>query len=233
MSERIGHSEHKGRSSRQRIECPPESYADLGLDQLVAFCVDSILSNNEECTFERLVYECFTRFPKKFGFERYPHWPDSARVNKSWLRCRTDKKWISGSVKAGFVMTPVGKKVAESVASTLKLGTGRKRLVKGEARGKWRAVLDHIRRQPAFRRFKAAGCEPKLTEQEFREVLLSTMETPRRVLRENLSYFEQVAVEYSDEDVSRFLEVCSKSLGGLFDGTRKVAHSERREEDGR
>ena len=73
-----------------------EVYKNYGIDQLVVYAVKRILDANEECTFERLVYECFTLFPEKFEFKRYPEWPDSARITKAWLRCRTDKGWIAG-----------------------------------------------------------------------------------------------------------------------------------------
>ena len=89
-----------------------KKYINIGIDLLIVYAAKRILDGGEECTFERLVYECFTLFPNKFGFKRYPEWPDSARINKAWLRCRTDKGWLAGTVKEGFRITPSGEMIA-------------------------------------------------------------------------------------------------------------------------
>ncbi|MEO0141187.1 MAG: hypothetical protein ABIM88_06565, partial [candidate division WOR-3 bacterium] len=68
--------EDRMRKNRVESEIPFERYKDIGLNQLVVYCVGRILANGEECTLERLIYECFTLFPKKFGLRKYPQWPD-------------------------------------------------------------------------------------------------------------------------------------------------------------
>lgn len=165
---------------------PPEAYHHIGLDQLVTFCVDRILASREECTFERLVYECFILFPEKFRFERYPDWPDSARVNKAWLRCRTDKKWIAGSVQAGFVLAPDGMRVARETAAMLGHRKAKRKTDQRDARERWEAALQQIRRHPAYAKFQK-GDASELTEQDIRNVLAATLETPQRILETNLS----------------------------------------------
>lgn len=195
-----------------RGQFPAGSYETQGLDQLVTYCVDRILQNGEECTFERLVYECFTLFPRKFGFARYPGWPDSARVNKSWLRCRTDRRWIAGSVQAGFVMTPAGSRVALEVASALRTGVLGTQPRHREPRERWEAAISRIKRHPAFLKFRNDS-SVQLTQQEARNVLAATLETPLRILDANLSYFRQVASEYEDREVQGFLDACGKALG--------------------
>ncbi len=50
-----------------RINAPGDfagNYEALGVDYLLIFSVRSIIENGEECTLERLVFECFTLFPK-------------------------------------------------------------------------------------------------------------------------------------------------------------------------
>lgn len=195
---------------------PEDKYKNQGLDQLVVYCVKRILDHGEECTFERLVYECFTSFPQKFGLERYPEWPDSARVNKSWLRCRTDKKWIVGSVKSGFALTPSGKKIAELVEAEISGKTNATASrVKPEIaryRERWESILKNIRNHPTFRRFQKNPNQFTPTPEELRDVLMTTLETPIKLVRRNLDYFKNIAEEYHDRDVVKFLDMCVKFI---------------------
>ncbi|MGH8103276.1 MAG: hypothetical protein ACREJQ_02005, partial [bacterium] len=120
-------------------------YMAISLDELVLYAVDKILQAGEESTFERLVFECFTLFPRKFGFQRFPQWPDYARVNKTWLRCRTDKGWIKGNVKLGFEMTDKGHMVLKKVQRKLSAPKTQRVSTKGRARERYESIVDHVR----------------------------------------------------------------------------------------
>lgn len=180
------------------------------LDDLVVYCVREILRAGEECTFERLVYECFTRFPAEFGLRRYPQWPDSARVNKSWLRCRTDKGWIAGSVKEGFRLTPAGEIVAERVARQLAGKPARTAASPARARDRSEAIVKVIRADPLFVRFRANTSEFQASEMEVRRALGATLETPVRILRQNINAYRNAAMELDDSEVLDFLSICDK-----------------------
>ncbi|MCL6481569.1 MAG: hypothetical protein K6U02_07570 [Firmicutes bacterium] len=114
------------------------------MDELVLFAAKRVLDSGEECTVERLVYECFTLFPKSFSLPKYPQWPDSARLNKSWWRCRTDKGWLAGSVKQGLRLTPAGEEAVAAVAR--KLGRGKPSKAKTKPRERYEAVILNIRK---------------------------------------------------------------------------------------
>lgn len=58
------------------------------LSKLTIFAVSKIVENGEECAHERVIKERFTLFPKRFSLQRYPDWPDGARVKIEILRCR-------------------------------------------------------------------------------------------------------------------------------------------------
>jgi len=51
----------------------------IGLENLILFGIYLLLKKGDVCTFERLVAECFSQFPKVFAFKRYPEWPDSLK----------------------------------------------------------------------------------------------------------------------------------------------------------
>ncbi len=187
---------------------------EQALDDLVVFCVREIIRAGEECTFERLVYECFTRFPDSFSLIRYPEWPDSARVNKCWLRCRTDKGWIVGSVKEGFRLTPAGERVAEKVAKQLENTDGSRRPAQPPAafRERYEAMLARVRRSPVFARFLESRNEFAASDMELRQMLGATLETPLRVLRQNLHAYRAAAEAYSAKEVLEFLAECEKMI---------------------
>jgi len=194
--------------------------SNISLDELVIYCVRKILDAGEECTFERLVYECFTRFPANFSLIRYPHWPDSARVNKAWLRCRTDKGWMVGSVKEGFRLTPVGSAAAERVDRQLqRLADGKTDPILAESPGRERysALLHQVRNHPSFVRYKESGSDFQPSEMELRGLLGATMETPPRVLRQNFSAYKNAASTYQDAEILNFLAICDKSLRELLE----------------
>ncbi len=183
------------------------------LDELLAYAAWRVIEAAEECTFERLVYECFTLFPDAFGLKRYPQWPDSARVNKAWLRARTDKGWLVGSVQEGFRITETGFRVARRVASQLETSDHfGSRPSTGRSRERFEALIKVIRNDAVFKRFKDKRKQLILTEMDFRRLLGATMETPSRVLRQNLNAYLNAAIAYGDDDVVDFLRTCERKM---------------------
>lgn len=79
----------------------PSKYFKLSQDHLVVVALWFLLNENKEATFENLVAEAFTSFPERFQLEGYPDWPNAHVVGKAWVRCRTDKKWLTGSASEG------------------------------------------------------------------------------------------------------------------------------------
>lgn len=196
-------------------EFPPDSYNDIGVDQLVIYSVKKILDNSEECTFERLVCECFKLFPKKFGFLRYPNWPDATRINKAWLRCRTDKGWLAGTVKEGFRITAAGEEVAIGTENLLKKKNKiRRNLPAPKPRERYEAIILHIKNTIEYQKYvNIAGYE--INEADLKSFLGGTLETPKRILRHNLNLYMNAAAIYNESSVIPFLEICKKKLEKL------------------
>lgn len=94
---------------------------NFSVNDLILFCIHSIVLNNEQCSFERLVKECFTLFPETLKFARYPVWPDSRKLDRP-LRLLRDEKLIIGDPKTYFMLTKEGQRKAAEVAKTLKQG---------------------------------------------------------------------------------------------------------------
>ncbi len=91
------------------------------VNDLILFCIHSIVSGSEQCSFERLVKECFTLFPDTLKFPRYPIWPDSRKLDRP-LRALRDEKLIIGDPKTYFVLTESGENKAVAVSKALRQG---------------------------------------------------------------------------------------------------------------
>jgi hypothetical protein len=94
---------------------------NFSVNDLILFCIHSIVSENEQCSFERLIKECFTLFPDILKFERYPIWPDSRKLDRPLRFLRTEGL-ILGDSKTIFILTENGKKKAEEIYRSLRQG---------------------------------------------------------------------------------------------------------------
>jgi hypothetical protein len=192
-----------------------DSYKNIGVDHLVIYSARKILDNLEECTFERLVCECFRLFPKKFSFQRYPNWPDATRINKAWLRCRTDKGWLAGTVKEGFRITTAGEEIARNTENLLKnKNILRRNLPAPKPRERYEAVVLHIKNAPEYKKYVNIA-EYEINETDLRSFLGGTLETPKRILRHNLNLYMNAAVLYNEQSVIPYLQICKNKLEKL------------------
>jgi len=192
-------------------------YKDIGLDQLIVYSIYRILRNNEECTFERLVFEAFTLFPEKFKLKRYPQWPNSALINKAWLRCRSDRGWITGSVKKGFELTHSGEIIAKKIDNLLKKGHSLVRKSDDvKARERYEAIILYVKLSNAYKEYLKNNIL-KISDAELISFLGGTLETPKRILRQNLNLYIEASKAYKEESIMAFLIECKeklKSFGG-------------------
>ncbi len=91
----------------------------LGINELILFCIRSIIKSKEKCTFQRLVKESFILFPEIFGFPPFSQWPDSRKLDRP-LRTLRKRKLIRGNPRTSFSLTKYGKKIAEETAKTFR-----------------------------------------------------------------------------------------------------------------
>jgi hypothetical protein len=94
---------------------------NFSVNDLILFCIHSVVLNGEQCSFERLVKECFTLFPETLKFARYPIWPDSRKLDRP-LRALRSEKLIIGDSKNYFILTNLGEEKAMIVAKALRQG---------------------------------------------------------------------------------------------------------------
>lgn len=190
---------------------PEERYKNIPKENLIAFSIYSVNKNGEVCSFERLVKECFTLFPKAFSFSRYPEWPDSLKLDRP-LRTLREGGWIVGSSKTLFSLTKFGENVARETEQMLK-GSGLiRKATHKPPRGSDTALINLLKESNVFGRFLQDRKSFSITEMELRGLLQCTLETPLRVLKQNLQYSKNIANEYNESELVSFLEACEQIL---------------------
>jgi len=190
------------------------NYEALSMLELIMICIDTVTSSGETCTFERLVAECFTRFPKVFAFKRYPQWPDSLKFDRP-LRTLREKGLIVGSIKDHFLLTDFGRlKLLEVRNKSQHSGslTKKKMAKKGSSRSTDDRLVEYLKSDPNFQNFLRNSEECSISEAEFRKLLRCTLETPQRVLKQNLEYYKKVAMSYNEDKLYNFLIKCGEKF---------------------
>ena len=189
-------------------------YSSISLTKLIILATNEIVSNREECAYERVVKECFTLFPKRFSFQRYPEWPDGTRVKIEILRCR-DNGWITGNEKNGFQITLLGKRAAQEVLKDLQEERVKKQRT-GQIRDRGDTIIKYLKESEPFRRFQQNKEDFNISEGEFRRLLVATFETPPRVLKQNLNYCLDICKQYGENELFEFLKQCEKQKESLL-----------------
>lgn len=187
-----------------------EIYKKLPLKKLIAFCIWKVEEKNEECTFERLVKECFENFPKSFSFYRYPHWPDSLKLDRPIRELRSPDKYITGSNETRFLLTDKGLEFAKAVAHELESPILEK---KSETGGrKEEKLLREIKSSNEFEEFIKSEGKSVLTESSIRDLAHATLETPHEIVVERLRNLERLATNAEDMKLSNFIRRCKELI---------------------
>jgi hypothetical protein len=179
------------------------------------------LESGDTPTFERLVAECFERFPQRFALSSYPQWPNAAIINKSWLRCRTDKKLITGNVAGGFDLTPKGKLLVEK--TLLKLSAPAPEGLqpkKGDKQTMSGRVVERIEKSPAYIKFQGTKSLDDITEYEASDLFYATMESAPETLLKNYEIMLQHLQNYNREDLIEFVRKIRDKFNYRFGGVK-------------
>jgi hypothetical protein len=69
----------------------------------------------------------------------------------------------------------------------------------------------------AYRKFCASRNADTITEYEFRDMLLCTLESPTKTLRSNMAQFKQHVAVYKRQDLAAFLDACGQKFCRLLE----------------
>lgn len=188
-----------------------EVYTRIPAPHLIIFGVYSILQRKENCTFEKLIEECFNLFPRAFSFTRHPEWPDSLKFDRT-LRTLREKGLITGSPNTFYSLTKFGETIAKETKQNLKGGKFRRYIIdrpKRDAEINW---VRNLKKSEVFQRFLRKKNNFIFDNMELRGLLHCTLETPIRILKQNLAYSINLAQEFKEKELLKFLEICNYNL---------------------
>lgn len=198
----------------------PEIYSRIAMNDLVTYAVYHLSQSGKEINTEDIVAACFLLFPKRFQMRTYPQWPDSEVVAKRWVDCR-HRGLILGKTATSFSLTPTGLSLAEKVSEQL---TGKRphfnrpgsNKVSGETRTRAGRFVKSLENSDAYKLFCSQQEEAKISEFDFRSMLLCTMESSASTLSKNLDQFKQYVAVYERTDLIVFLDFCAKKFTHLL-----------------
>jgi len=183
-----------------------EFYLRFSIKDLIVLAICSIQRRKEDCTFEKLVYECFTLFPKKFSLSRYPEWPDSHKLDRH-LRKIQEHNLISGSRETSYYLTPLGLKKCEKLRKKM----GGKSIVRDKAvyvKGKKeKKIMDTIRGSLIYKQFAESG-RIEATGSKISLLFFCTEDTPKGIVIQNILYALDLAEGMKDEKLVSFIKYC-------------------------
>jgi hypothetical protein len=194
-----------------------EVYMSINMQDLILFGIYSVLKNGEVCTFERLVAECFTKFPKVFAFKRYPNWPDALKFDRK-LRTLREKGLIAGGVGGRYSpgelkLTPFGERKAKEVEDIL---SGKKiipyKKVKLKVRSIEEKLINYLKENEKVKEFLKNRKNFAISEAEFRDIIRCTLETPERVVKQNVAYLKNLVKNYNEKELLKFLSFCENKF---------------------
>ena len=188
-----------------------KTYKSIQINYLITFGIHSILATGEKCTFEKLVAECFNLFPKVFNLARYPQWPDSLKFDRP-LRTLRESGLIIGNPKGLFSLTRFGEKIAKDTAKILRVGVFKKSPSYKTKRDAEVNLVTSLKNSEVFQRFLKNKKGFLITVMEIRNLLHCTLETPLRIVKQNLIYAKNLARELNEKLLFEFLDLCHQKL---------------------
>lgn len=170
------------------------TYLNLNLQDLIIIGIFYVSEKNETCTFEKLVAECYQKFPKSFSFKRYPQWPDSLKLDRP-IRTLRNKGLIVGTIKDVIFLTQFGREKAIELIKLLEKPSKNihKNYQKITSRSADDRIIEFVKNSYKFKAFINDKENFDITEIEFRNLLRCTFETPIRILKQNLEYYLKLA----------------------------------------
>lgn len=196
---------------------PPAKYQGMNLNRLVMIAVGKVEDAGLGLSFEHIVVAAFKLFPKKFSLLGYSRYPDAKRVHDSLWRCSyKDCQWLIGKTSQGFSLTQKGRAELDLALQELGAGSATPKQTFSQTR-RFEVLVAEVKASPAFQKFQNAQRD-KVSESECCHVLQGTLDSDRRVLRDNLFRLKQIAVELKQSEMTEFMEWLESRFARALEG---------------
>jgi hypothetical protein len=118
-----------------------------------------------------------------------------------------------GWCKGFFLLTKFGEKIAKETKDSLEKGIGLDQKGKlSQGRSIDDRLINYLKESPQFKAFLKNPVEFSISEPEFRSLLRCTLETPPRVVKQNIEYYKNLANLYNEKQLLEFLLFCEKKF---------------------
>lgn len=170
-------------------------------------------------------------FPKRFGMDLFPEFPDANRTLRSLLQCGPKYRgWLSGSNRRGYAITPSGKALVEELlrrvgypqVGSLRLGRAteapRQRSLKRTEKSRdvdFKAEVGQIRATRLFERWSKGPLHDRDLIHVY-SALGVFDHTPPKAKRQRLNDLKDSARKAGDSEIDKLLESVELIFPGLF-----------------
>ncbi len=156
-----------------------------------------------------------TPAPKKEKLRKQAHVKSAQPAQLTMALSIVEKKKTKPAPSASKKVEPKPVKVAMALAPTVAIKVSKEEKVKA---GK---VVRVMETSDAYRQYKRTGVKSKISEFDFRSLLLCTMESSPQTLARNVNTFKGYASIQSRQDLVTFLNFVESSFSGLLNSSGK------------
>jgi len=191
-------------------------YQDIGMNDLVCYAIFKNADEKNLISRENLVMSCFKLFPQKFSIRGYDNFPDSNVIDKRWVDLR-DRGYLAGKTSTGIRLTTKGIIKAKVTMKKMKISKKENEVRKiRENRTQAGRHIQRITLSDAYKKFAMNKSAENINANEFRELLLCTMETPSTIMFKALNELKNAVSIYKRNDLINFLENLEEKHANLL-----------------
>lgn len=196
-------------------EFNPEVYTKINLDSLLVYGIFTLENKGIEVSEENIYVQTYLLFPHRYSLPSFFFFPNAARLNKSWLRCRSDKNLITGTSSTGFKLTKLGLTEANNVEKILKKSNVDEESRTSDSIPGDRALIELFKKEKSFLEYKTSK-NVVLSELEFC-LLIKVRQTASNTLFETrFAELKTLFEEYKERDLLLFLTELKKKFSYFF-----------------
>lgn len=175
------------------------------LNELILFCLQSVLRKKKKCTFGDIINECFKTYPKFFSLADYPNWPDSLKLDRPLRELRKDGL-IKGSPVTFYSITDAGREYIGKI--DLNVNTIKTNIPSiNKTRSPLIANLKEIEESEDFKQYRYATNNYIPNNMRIRALTKYTLEAQPKIVKRHLSQLLKVALNSNKEDLSNFIKL--------------------------
>lgn len=202
-------------SNRDKISnlCPIEDdYQGIDLDHLLVYVMSYLDKKGILLSEPNISVSSWKMFPQKFSIFGWSEYPDSTRVHTClWHLKDKGKRWITGT-PSQFIITEKGLKESDVTSTLLKRPITNKSYSKTRKQEK---ILEQVKKTKAYLKYLSGD---QISNFDLYDLLQCTLDSSKKVLKENYDSLLVLAKESDSEDMITFLRKIKENFEEIKNG---------------